>query len=111
MLALMGVLIACFAQSRSIVLSCVLIFLSGAAMMGSMVTISSLVQLITADNMRGRVMSVYNVAFRGGMPVGSLLVGALIPKFTAPLVLAVDGALLVGLGLYFLLAHRKIAML
>lgn len=111
MLVLMGVLIAGFAQSRSMVLSCVLIFLSGAAMMGAMVTISSLVQLITADNMRGRVMSVYNVAFRGGMPVGSLVVGALIPKFTAPIVLAVDGALLVGLGIYFLLAHRKIATL
>ena len=34
--------------------------------------ISSLVQLIAPDEMRGRVMSVYNVAFRGGMPIGSL---------------------------------------
>ena len=31
----------------------------------------SLVQLIVTDDMRGRAMSVYNLAFRGGMPMGS----------------------------------------
>jgi len=43
--------------------------------------------------MRGRVMSVYNVAFRGGMPFGSLLTGWLVPVFSAPSVLAVNGLL------------------
>ena len=42
--------------------------------------------MITSDQMRGRVMSVYNVAFRGGMPFGSLIVGALVKQFTAPVV-------------------------
>ena len=111
MLVVMGALMTVFAQSRSIVLSCAMIFLAGAAMMVSMVTISSLVQMITSDNMRGRVMSVYNVAFRGGMPVGSLLVGVLIPKFTAPVVLAVDGVLLVVLGAYFLFGRQTVANL
>ncbi len=74
-------------------------------------TISSLVQLITADQMRGRVMSVYNVAFRGGMPIGSLLIGALIPRFTAPVVLACNGVLLAVLGLYFLIVQRRVAEL
>lgn len=109
MLCFMGALMSCFAQSRSVVLSCTMIFVCGAAMMAAMVTISSLVQLITSDHMRGRVMSVYNVAFRGGMPVGSLLVGALIPKFTAPLVLTVDGVLLSLLGVYFLVGRRTVA--
>ena len=65
--------------------------------------VSSLVQLITANEMRGRVMSVYNVAFRGGMPIGNLVTGWLVPMFTAPAVLAVNGVLLVVLGWYFLL--------
>lgn len=111
MLVVMGVLMTLFAQSHSIVLSCAMIFLAGAAMMMSMVTISSLVQMITSDNMRGRVMSVYNVAFRGGMPVGSLLVGALIPKFTAPVVLTVDGVLLAVLGAYFLFGRQTVTNL
>jgi hypothetical protein len=61
--------------------------------------------------MRGRVMSVYNVAFRGGMPIGALIVGKLIPIYTAPVVLGVDGVLLALLGVYFLVFHPKIAAL
>ena len=41
----------------------------------------SLVQLIATDAMRGRVMSVYNLAFRAGIPLGSLVLGKLIPIF------------------------------
>ncbi len=111
MLLLMGILMSCFAISRSVTLSCVMIFAAGAAMIAAMATVSSLVQLITADNMRGRVMSVYNVAFRGGMPVGSLIVGSLIPRFTAPVVLAWDGALLALLAVYFLGGRGKIVTL
>jgi hypothetical protein len=73
--------------------------------------IQSLVQLITGNEMRGRVMSVYNVAFRGGMPMGNLATGFLVPIFTAPVVLAVNGALLFFLGLYFLMVQRKVAEL
>ena len=36
---------------------------------------SSLVQLIVPDHLRGRVVSIYMVAFRGGMPLGSLASG------------------------------------
>jgi hypothetical protein len=54
-------------------------------------------------------MSVYNVAFRGGMPMGSLVAGALAPALTAPVVLAIYGVLLSLLGLYFLVVQRKVA--
>ncbi|MBV9770296.1 MAG: MFS transporter [Bryobacterales bacterium] len=111
MLLGLGVLISAFALSRSFVLSCVLIFLSGAMLLAVFTSISSLVQLIAPDNMRGRVLSVYNVAFRGGMPVGSLIIGALVRQFTAPPVLAWNGVLLTLLALYFLLIHRKVATL
>jgi predicted MFS family arabinose efflux permease len=67
--------------------------------------------MITSDDMRGRVMSVYNVAFRGGMPFGSLIMGALVDKFSAPNVVACNGVLLTILGLYFLLVQRKVATL
>ena len=111
MLTGLGLLITCFALSHHFILSCVLIFISGAMLLAVFTSISSLVQLIAPDNIRGRVISVYNVAFRGGMPVGSLLVGALVKQFTAPVVLAWNGVLLALLGLYFLLVHRKVATL
>jgi predicted MFS family arabinose efflux permease len=111
MLLGLGILITCFALSHHFVLSCVLIFISGAMLLAVFTSIGSLVQLITPDNMRGRVLSVYNVAFRGGMPVGSLVVGALVKQFTAPVVLTWNGILLALLALYFLLVHRKVATL
>ncbi len=111
MLLALGAFITGFAISHSLVLSCILIFIAGAMLMAVFTTISSLVQMITADSMRGRVMSVYNVAFRGGMPVGSLVVGALVKQFSAPVVLAWNGVLLAVLGLYFLFVNRKVAAL
>ena len=110
-LIFLGFCVAGFAVSRNLVLSCVLLFLAGAALIAVFAMVTSLVQLMTTDDMRGRVMSVYNVAFRGGMPVGSLATGMLVPIFTAPVVLSVAGVLLSSLGLYFLLVHRKIARL
>ena len=71
----------------------------------------SLVQLVVTDHMRGRVMSVYNLTFRGGMPVGNEVAGWLVPMFTAPTVFAVNGILLIALGLYFFLFQRRVANL
>jgi len=111
MLVGLGALITTFALSSSLILSYVLLFLAGGMLLAVFTTISSLVQMITSDEMRGRVMSVYNVAFRGGTPFGSLIVGALVSKFSAPKVIACNGVLLALLGLYFLLVQRKVATL
>lgn len=110
-LALLGCGMAAFALSKVLLLSCALLFISGAALMGAFSMISSLVQLITANEMRGRVMSVYNVAFRGGMPLGSLATGYLVRTYSAPHVLAVNGLLLVLVAGYFLVAQRRVAAL
>ena len=110
-LTLLGGLIATFALSKSLALSSVLLFIAGAFLVSVFAMISSLVQLITGDEMRGRVMSVYNVAFRGGMPIGSLLTGYLVPIYSAPTVLAVNGLLLTVLGIYFLTVQRRVATL
>ena len=48
--------------------------------------------------MRGRVMSIYMVAFRGGMPLGSLVSGYLATLIGAPMVIAINGVLLVVVG-------------
>jgi predicted MFS family arabinose efflux permease len=111
MMLCLGATISGFGLSKSVQLSCVMLFFSGAAMMGVFAMVSSLVQLIVTNQMRGRVMSVYNFSFRSGMPVGNLLAGWLVPVFTAPAVLAVNGALLIALGLYFLLVQRRVAAL
>jgi predicted MFS family arabinose efflux permease len=111
MLLVLGACVSGFALSKSVVASCVLLFLSGIALMAVFTNVLSLVQIITGNEMRGRVMSVYNTAFRGGMPMGNLVTGWLVPMFTAPVVLAVNGFLLVLLAMYFLLVERKVGAL
>ena len=107
----LGVGISGFALSKWLPFSGVMLVLAGASMMAVFANVNSLVQLITTNEMRGRVMSVYNFAFRGGMPMGNLLSGWLVPMFTAPVVLGVNGVLLVLLGLYFLVVQRRVAAL
>jgi predicted MFS family arabinose efflux permease len=107
----LGAGIAGFAISKNVPLSSVILVLVGASMMAVFATVNSLVQLITTNEMRGRVMSVYNFAFRGGMPMGNLLSGWLVPVFTAPVVLGVNGLLLILLAIYFLFVQRRLAAL
>jgi predicted MFS family arabinose efflux permease len=110
-LVVLGALIVAFATSTSLILSCFLLFVAGAALVAVFAMISSLVQLIAPDEMRGRVMSVYNVAFRGGMPIGALISGELISAYSVGPVLAGNGLLLAILGLYFLIVQRQVARL
>lgn len=111
MLVALGIAVTGFALSPWLPLACVMLFLSGASMMGVFAMVSSLVQLLVSNQMRGRVMSVYNLSFRSGMPVGNLAAGMLIPHYSAPAVLGVNGALLVCLGLYYFLIQRRVAEL
>ncbi len=110
-ITVMGAAILGFSQSHWLPLSCALIFVTGATMMSSATLLLSLVQLIVSDNMRGRVMSVYNLAFRSGMPMGGLVLGKLIPTYGLSLSVGCAGSALVGLALYFLLVNRRVAAL
>jgi predicted MFS family arabinose efflux permease len=66
------------------------------------------VQLNAPNEMRGRVMSLYMVAFRGGMPLGSLAGGWLATITSAPTVLTVNGLLLSLVAVGFLLKYRSV---
>src|SRR5580658_1302540 len=107
----LGAGISIFSFSKSLPLSYGVLVTVGASMMAVFATVISLVQLIVTDEMRGRVMSVYNFAFRGGMPMGNLATSWLVPKFTAPLVLGVNGFLLIIVALYFLVVQRRVGEL
>jgi predicted MFS family arabinose efflux permease len=104
----LGAATAGFALSRWLPLSCLLIFFGGAAIMASASLMLSLVQMIVIDQMRGRVMSVYNLAFRAGIPLGSLALGKLIPMVGVSWALAGSGGIMIALALYFLVVMRNI---
>ena len=110
-LVLLGLLVFAFSRSHILALSLLTLFLGSGTLMVVFSTISSLVQLITTDDMRGRVMSVYNLAFRGGMPFGSLIAGSFVKDHGAPMVVAVSGVLLAILGIYLLVVQKKVSEL
>ena len=68
----------------------------------------SMVQLATPDEMRGRVMSIYLMAFRGGMPLGSLVAGYVATLASAPAVLMLNGVLLSLVAAWFLIGRESV---
>ena len=63
------------------------------------------------DHLRGRVVSIYMVAFRGGMPLGSLASGYAATFVGVPTVLAINGGLVVLVAAFFLARGRDIRAL
>jgi predicted MFS family arabinose efflux permease len=107
-LVVLGACEALFARSHNLAAACVFLFFGGMALVACFALMSSLVQMAAADHMRGRVMSIYNIAFRGGMPIGSLVTGALVPSLGAPAVVGAYGVALALLALYLLTARRHL---
>ncbi len=107
--AVFSVLIVAIAWSRALPLTYVLLFAAGVSSIITTSLVTSLVQLVAPDAMRGRVMSIYMVAFRGGMPLGSLVSGALIERIGLRAVLTLNGALLLAAAVYFLTRDDGVA--
>jgi predicted MFS family arabinose efflux permease len=97
-----------FALSYWLPLSCVLIFFAGAAIMASASLMLSLVQVLVTDRMRGRVLSVYNLAFRAGIPLGALALGRLIPLFGVKPAVVAFGISLMGVAIVCLVLMRDV---
>jgi predicted MFS family arabinose efflux permease len=103
-----GLLIVAFATSRVLPISEAILLLSSALMVMTTSMTMSLVQLSAPNEMRGRVMSIYMVAFRGGMPLGSLVSGLAANQTSAPAVMAVNGVLLGLVAAWFLVHHHGV---
>lgn len=103
-----GLTIAGFTLAPSIGLAYVILFVAGVFMSILFAMIMSLVQLIVEDKMRGRVMSIYMVAFRGGMPLGALITGFLAKPYSLSKVIMVEGLLLSTIAIAFLLSPTKV---
>jgi MFS family permease len=93
-----GVSMAGFALSRTPWLSYGLLATAGGALMVVFALFMTLVQGSVDDRLRGRVVSVYSLAFRGAIPIGNLLAGSLASLFTAPAVLVANGVILTCLA-------------
>jgi MFS family permease len=103
-----GAMIIAFSLTHSVWVAYGILFMAGVFMMTLFAMIMSLVQLIVNDNMRGRVMSIYMVAFRGGMPLGSLITGLLSKGFPLPRIILIEGILMIILAAGFLFSRSEV---
>jgi MFS family permease len=84
---------------------------SGLTLTAAFSTLNSLVQEMAPEALRGRVLSIFGLAFRGGGPFGSLVAGALVRAAGAPPVLATYAAVLLGVAAFLLLRGRELRRL
>ncbi|MEI9476296.1 MAG: MFS transporter, partial [Deltaproteobacteria bacterium] len=87
-----GVGLIVFSQSRNFWFSLLLMLITGFGMMVQNASGNTLLQAVVDEDKRGRVMSLYAMAFRGMVPFGSLLGGSLASKIGAPNTLLIGGA-------------------
>ena len=93
-----GAALACFGLSRNFYLSCAILLVQAmlADLYGSLN--DTLVQTVTEDAYRGRVMAVYSMIW-GLTPIGNLEGGLLARAFGVQAALATNGALIICFGL------------
>jgi MFS family permease len=91
--AVLAVLLMLFSQAGTLAVSLAVLLLVGAANIVSNNLANSLVQSLTPDHLRGRVMGVYMLTFFGVMPIGSLLAGTAAAVVGVRLTVALGGAL------------------
>jgi predicted MFS family arabinose efflux permease len=103
-----GLLIVTFAALHAFWLNALVLFAAGACMVMVFAMLSSLVQLNAPNEMRGRVMSIYMVAFRGGAPLGGLVAGWDATRTSPATVLMLNGVILTAVAAWFLLKSHGV---
>jgi MFS family permease len=98
---LFGCGLIAFSLSRAVPLSLALMVGTGVGFMVQMASSNTIIQTIVREEMRGRVMAFYTMAFMGTAPFGSLLAGALAARFGAPTTILIGGLACIAGGIVF----------
>ena len=94
-----GVVLALFAWSRVLPISCLLLaVMGGAALIGANST-NAMLQQSVPDAWRGRVIGVYSMSFAGTAPIGGLLAGWLAAHIGLTATVTLNGLIIIAVGL------------
>ena len=99
--ALFGAALVVFGMSHWVALSLLAMMAMGFGIMTGMGGSNTIIQTLSPENKRGRVMSFYTMAFIGMTPFGSLLAGALAHRIGAPHTLLFSGVCVLLAGAWF----------
>jgi MFS family permease len=99
--AIFGIGIIALSFSRSFLLSAILMIIAGMGIMLQTAASNTVLQTITDDDKRGRVMSFYTMAIMGTSPFGSLISGSLAKAIGTPFTILIGGVVCIAGALYF----------
>lgn len=101
----LAIIMASFSQKQHF--SFVVCFFGGLFMILLLSSINTMLQTITDEDKRGRVMSFYAMALMGTSPIGNLLAGSVASGIGIPRTLLIFGAVTLGAGIWFSLNLRS----
>jgi len=105
---LLGLALILFGLSHVLWLSLLLMVLVGFGLMQCVTGINTILQSLAPEDMRGRVMSYYTMAFFGAAPIGGLLASVLADKIGAPVAVGLTGAACVVGSIWYALELPKV---
>jgi MFS family permease len=88
-----GLSLIIFSVSKNLWLSLSMMFISGLGMIIHIASTNTILQTITEDDKRGRVMSFFTMAFMGMSPFGNLMAGALANSIGASNTVLISGGI------------------
>ena len=100
--AIFGLGLIVFAFSKNLYFSLSMMMVSGFGMLLQIAASNTLLQTITEDDKRGRVMSFFTMAFMGMSPFGNLVAGAMADKIGAPNTVLISGVICIIGAIIFL---------
>jgi len=88
-----------FSRIQTEILSVIAIAAVGVGLIMTFNLCNSLVQTLSPDSLRGRVMGIYSLAFFGFLPIGGLLAGTVADQIGEPMTVAICAATLLAFTL------------
>jgi len=102
-----GCALLLFSMSKTLLLSMFLMGLVGFGFIVQVVSSNMILQTLTDEDKRGRVMSLYTMAYMGMIPLGSFVAGDLAQHIGAPETLLVCGLCSIACGIIFALKMKS----
>jgi MFS family permease len=96
-----GAGLVAFSLSRHLWMSLLLLPLVGAGMMITMAATNTVIQTLVREELRGRVMAFYTMAFLGTAPIGSLIAGVAADRIGPQRTILIGGLSCIAAGLWF----------
>jgi MFS family permease len=103
-----GIGLVVFGLVRVFWLAMIVLPFVGAGFMIEMASTNTILQTITEERLRGRVMAFYAMAFFGSAPVGSLLAGVAADRIGAPATIILGGVACIAAGFWLMMSLPKL---